>query len=484
MKSRAKPLLKYLRSLYYQERYQHLCQLTLLCGGIYLLVALLYVQSGTSPLGDEPHYLVITQTLLKYHSLDVMQDYRHRDYRQFYPQILAPHVTHNAYGQLLPLHSIGGPLLWLLPFFLLGRLGVTLFIAIVSTLTILNIYRLLVILHISRKIAYSVCIAYAFASPLAIYAHLVFIEPIATLICVYIVRVCLEDVQQPYDLVLCSLLLGILPWVHSRFALLELPLFFGLLYKLYRYYKLQRPSYYVYYLLPVTLLFIALEAYSLLVWGTLNPAANQLYSGSTPFEVSPFRGIVGVFFDQEHGFLLSFTLFFFMLSGIILAVQRRLLFYNVLVLALSAPYILAFTSFRHWSGGLCPPARFMLVLLPLYAFYIAYVLDRAQHIIVYSLFRLIVWWGCFYNVLALLSITRYGFNTERGHNQTLYPLRIANFNPAMYFPSVFRHHQTTLFVAWLSVYLAITGLLVLLARLEAVSTRFDHSNEPKKDRNE
>jgi len=56
-------------------------------------------------MGDEPHYLIISQTLLKYHSLDVMQDYRHRDYLQFYDKPLVPHVTHNAYGQLLPLHS-------------------------------------------------------------------------------------------------------------------------------------------------------------------------------------------------------------------------------------------------------------------------------------------------------------------------------------------------------------------------------------------
>lgn len=100
-----KKILKRLRTFYCDERYHHLCKLALICGSVYILVALLYVQSGTYAMGDEPHYLIISQTLLKYHSLDVMQDYRHRDYLQFYDKPLVPHVTHNAYGQLLPLHS-------------------------------------------------------------------------------------------------------------------------------------------------------------------------------------------------------------------------------------------------------------------------------------------------------------------------------------------------------------------------------------------
>src|SRR5215813_7490306 len=81
------------------------------------------------PTGDEPHYLIISQTILKYHSLDVMRDYTNGDYRQFYPIILNPHVVRNVHGQMLPLHNIGGPILWLIPFMLLGRLGVVFFIS-------------------------------------------------------------------------------------------------------------------------------------------------------------------------------------------------------------------------------------------------------------------------------------------------------------------------------------------------------------------
>jgi len=122
----------------------------------------------------------------------------------------------------------------------------------------------------------------------------------------------------------------------------------------------------------------------------------------------------------------------------------------------------------------------MLVLLPLYAFYIAYVLDRVQNIFTYNLFRLTLWWGCFYNVLAMLTLTRYGFNTERGRNLTLFPLRMANFDLAVYFPSVFQPHQGLLFAVWIGLYAVITGLLVFLAWHKNTSAGADYADEPFK----
>src|SRR5690349_21519491 len=73
--------------------------------------------------GDEPHYLIISRTLKTYHSLDVMRTYNSRAYWQFYPAIIKPHVAQGAHS-LLPLHNIGGPLLWHIPFLLWGYGGV------------------------------------------------------------------------------------------------------------------------------------------------------------------------------------------------------------------------------------------------------------------------------------------------------------------------------------------------------------------------
>src|SRR6266516_6457438 len=131
----------------------HLILLLVVCSVLYFTTSFWYVQYSSPPSGDEPHYLVISQTLLKYQSLDVMLDYKNGDYRSFYPIHLDPHVTHNERGQLLPLHNIGAPLLWLLPYYFLGRLGAVWFITLVSLLIIFNIYAFLISMKIGKRYA-------------------------------------------------------------------------------------------------------------------------------------------------------------------------------------------------------------------------------------------------------------------------------------------------------------------------------------------
>lgn len=436
--------------------------LIVLCSLLFGVVALIYVWSGAFPSGDEPHYLIISQTLLKYHSLDVMQDYTNRDYFQFYPAPIGPHITYNVHHQILPLHSIGAPLLWLLPFALLGRLGAVWFIALVTVLVIFTLYRLLVLMEISERTSFYVCLAYAVASPFFIYAHLTFVEPIGALACVYVVRVLLQEQISWKELTISSILLGILPWVHIRLALLEIPLFLFLLYKIYQLYGFRRWHYYVAYLAPLIVLSLALEIYSYQVWGTFNPAANQISGNSKPFEVVPFMGMIGMLFDQEHGILLNFPIFLLLLPGILLTLKKRFVGYHLLVLVVSIPYIVAFTSFRHWSGGWCPPGRFLLTLLPLYAFYVAYALEHMN-----TIWSRIVWWtsfcyGILYCLLSLLPPSN-GFDAEDGINSTLSFLQISHYHLTSLLPSVYGAGKGWLLAAWICGYLLLALFLVRMS---------------------
>src|SRR6202035_5371343 len=147
-------------------RKRHFLLLLLFCGFLYTATSIWYVEHGVLPEGDEPHYLILSQTMLKYHSLDVMQDYTHKDYLQFFPIILYPHVATTVRGEILSTHGIGGPLLWLLPFALLGRLGAVLFITLLSILTIANIYLFLKTMGISARYSFVVSLAYTLASPI------------------------------------------------------------------------------------------------------------------------------------------------------------------------------------------------------------------------------------------------------------------------------------------------------------------------------
>lgn len=417
------------------------------CTFCFALTSLFYLHH-TYPTGDEPHYLVISQTLLKYHSLNVSLDYQHGDFKAFYPGSIRPHVVPNMRGQLLPVQNIGAPVLWLLPFYLLGRLGAMLFISLVAVLVVYNMYKLMLLLGIQERYAFLVCAAYIAASPLYLYSHLTFVEPIGALLCITIVRRLFQQKVTLQELLISSILLGILPWVHIRFALFEIVLFFPLLYKTYMQYKLKNVYSYVAYLVPVSILFVALEIYNFIVWGTFNPAANQINDKSIPFQVSPLKGLVGTFFDQQYGLLMTFPLFLFFFIGIILAMKKQYCRYNVLMIALSLPYLLIVNSFSLWSGGWSPPARFILVLLPLYSFYIAFALEQMKDVPAYLTFVVTVGYGFFYN-LRTLNVASFGFNGETGRNSTLFDLYLFNRPITDYQPSLYLPHQERLLTLWI-----------------------------------
>jgi len=453
----------FLQSWYRSKRRDPLTVLVVVCGLLFFVTALVYVLMRFLPSGDEPHYLVISQTILKYHSLDVMRDYTNGDYRVFYPISLNTQVTLNARGEVLAMHDIGAPILWLLPFWLLGRLGAVLFIAVISVLIVVNIYKFLRTMGIGERYAFLVSLAYGIASPVYLYAHLTFVEPIGAFISIYVFRKVFQKEVRIPDLVIASTLLGILPWIHIRFAIIEIPLFFLLLYRVYRDNKFTRIRPYLLYLVPVVALFLLLEFYDYTIWGTLNPGIDQINNNSIPLARNPLSGMVGIFFDQEYGILLTFPLFLFLLVGVILTVKRRFAFYTLAVLAVSLPYILAFTTLRHWSGGWCPPARFLMTLLPLASFYVAYALEHIDSWLSRGLLWFAFGYGFVYNVLSVLPIQN-GFNGETGHNYALHYVGLFGYHLTDLYPSFFQPHQTPLITLWVLLFATLVALVVYSGR--------------------
>ena len=450
---------------------QNALLLCILCSIPLFVTAYIYYQNS-HPQGDEPHYLIISQTMQLYHSIDVMQDYTHGDYRAFYPVHIDPHVSPNAHGQPLPMHSIGGPFLWLIPFMLLGRLGVIFFISLLTLLAVLNIYLFLVEMEIQQGYAFFVSLAFAIGSPLYVYAHLTFIEPVATFICIYVVRVLFQKALRTRDLIGSSLALGVLPWIHIRFALIEMPLFAFLLFRLYQEHGFKNIKHYVSYLLPVVALFLLFELYNLIFWGTLNPAPNQANAGQVPFQYPPFFGIAGTFMDQEFGLFTNFPIFIFALPGILLSLKKKYLSLHILLLLLFVPYILTFTTFRLWSGGWTPPVRFLVVLTPTLSFYIAWALQQAASKLnlklnlnlLNGLFALCTLFS-FICGMAYIGAQKFGFNGGSGTNLAmLHVQNILHIPITEYVPSLYRPHQLRLFALWLVGMLCITGVTYLLGR--------------------
>jgi hypothetical protein len=461
----------------------------------YFLVAIIYVMKiGASPSGDEPHYLLISETLIKYHSFDVMRAYEHKDYLSFYPNTLDPHVV-SVQGRIVSKHQMGGPALWLIPFLLFGRLGAIWFIGTVCVLIVLNIYRLLLAMEIRQPIAFDVSLALALASPLCIYAHLTFVEPIGALVCVYVLRKFIESDVSLSALLLSSILLGLLPWVNVRFVLIEVPLFLMILWRLYQHARLRNMFSYIAYLLPIALLTAGLEVFTWQLMGSLNPAIAMATDQQALHQnvlLSPFAPLFGLLFDQDAGLLICFPLSAFLVAGLLLSVKKRYLTYSLAILFTSIPYMIAICTYIGWHGGWCPPARYILVLLPAWSFYLACVLQEVNGCFVKLFVHVTFWWGVIYNLLSLLPSTN-GFNDPMEPNNVLDFLYIGNIHLTDFWSSVpsaqfdWNAAQSYHLISvgngiWVAAYLLLTVFLMHQARSNRDEpTKVDHTIDPSRE---
>jgi hypothetical protein len=406
------------------------------------------------PSGDEPHYLAISQALTEYGSLDVARVYAGLDYWSYYPQWLQPHVAPGPDGAPLPLHSIGGPVLWLVPFALWGRAGVIGFMTAVSLLIVANVYWLVRALDCDRRTAVVVATAFGVGTPVLTYSAMSFVEPLGALGCVYAVRLLQQPHLRTRDLLGASAVLGALPWVHSRFLLFPPVLLVFLAARVGRDRRRLACA-----LVPAAVSLAGLELYNWLVWHSLELAPNQLRAGEVPLRADPLPGLLGTVLDQEAGVVPNFPVFLFVLPGLVVALSRRYLALDLQVLALVLPYVLVVCSFPAWAGAWSPPARFAAVVLPVLAGHVALALQRAGNAAVVALAAVLAAFGGLLTFLAVWTDSG-GFSAQGGSSPAWARLdALTRLDLARFVPSSALAGQQALFAGWL---VAVVGFAVLV----------------------
>lgn len=373
---------------------------------VYATVFGLHVR--TVPFGDEPHYLIVTQTILKYHSLNVMQDYRRGDYHTFFPSHLAVHVVKSLNGKYYSMHGIGGPILWLIPFSFIGKAGALITMALVVLGILYHFYYLLLAGGIEKKVSMITTFLLALGSPLLMYSYRLFIEPIGALIVVYAFRKFLEKKQlADTTLVILGIVLSAIAWVHIRMVMLAIPLLILLLFKLYQ--QKEGKKKFLLLLLPYILVNILYELYSYKLWGSWNPFF-YIARESTNFQnVSFLNNLIGIFFDNNYGLFTNFPLFLFIIPGVVLSVREGMKKINIAIVFTSIGYLILVASYATWFGGFSPPARYIFLILPLLGYYIAYTFQKVQKSSVHFLMILGCLVGFTYSILASF-LGPYGFS--------------------------------------------------------------------------
>lgn len=341
----------------------------LLACAIYAVAA--WQVTPSIPGGDEPHYLVITQSLLIDRDLEIENNHRRGDYRSYFAGELPPDFRRRGRnGEIYSVHMPGVSAL-VAPAFLVGGYG-----GVVVFLILLASAGAALAWHLAWRVTGRADAAWfgwaaATLSTTSIF-HSFTIYPdgpgaVAVMTGIWALLRAADERQSGARRLAPwfwhGLALAILPWMHQRFAALAGCLGALVLLRLAR---VPNPA-------GKAVAFLSAPAISALAWigffiaiyGTPNPTApfgNEVRSlGFIP------GALTALLLDQRFGLLTYAPVLAFAFGGLGLMLasrgNRRL---AIEILFVLVPYLLVVTDVAMWWGGRSAPARFFTpVLLPL-----------------------------------------------------------------------------------------------------------------------
>ena len=320
-------------------------------GTLYAGVGLRHA-GGLQVSGDEPHYLVMAQSLWRDHDLELRDEYDGEEWAEFAPGPLRPHWgAARADGRPFPAHSPGLPLLLAPAYAALGREGCVLLTALVAAAAALVCRQLAFQLTRDAQAALAAWLS-ALGPPLLFYSFHLYTEAPSALA---VGGSLLLLLGRPglAGAVLAALLAAALPWLHVKMIPAAAAL--GLV----ALWRLRGPALAGFLLVAGA----AAAAFGLYYWHVFGVASPLALYGGVPADarVLSWRSLVGLFLDRSFGLLPMAPVFLLAYAGLPSVVRRRDAWPHALVgLAVLAPLL----SWRMWWGGQCPPARFLVPLLP------------------------------------------------------------------------------------------------------------------------
>ncbi|MEX1127728.1 MAG: hypothetical protein WEB50_04085, partial [Vicinamibacterales bacterium] len=346
------------------------------------------------PGGDEPHYLVITQSLLKDGDLEIGNNHRRRDYASFAPGDLPPHVqVLRRDGRIYSIHAPGLPAVVAPAFAIGGYAGAVLLLLVVAALGSALTWHLAWLVTHRTDAAWFGWAAVTLSVTWIFHSFTIYPDgPGAVLLLTGVWALLRADdenkrnpagqriprsadpsihrstdppIHRSTDRSVRPWLwhgaaLAALPWMHSRFSVLAGGVAALVLLRLAH---VPNPA-------SKALAFLAVPIVSALGWfgyfialyGTPNPSAPYAPEPAS-FAFVP-DGLAGLLFDQRFGLMAYAPVLIFAGIGIGVMLARSAWRRQALeLLFVVVPYLVVVTHFAMWWGGRSAPARFFLPVL-------------------------------------------------------------------------------------------------------------------------
>ncbi len=338
---------------------------------LFAISLLVYIASGSFVTrtvgigGDEPHYLVITESLLKDGDLQIENNHAQGDYRTFFQGTLRPdYQRRGVNGTIYSIHPPGLPALLVPAYAIGGYRGAMVFMCLLAALAGLLVFKAADEIA-GRAAAYFTWLAYSFSVPVGVMSWMVYPEvPAAVLTAAFALWLIKESPEGAGPWLLRGTWLASFPWLHTKFLPLVAAILLCLVAKIWR-----RPANALALLAPI-LISVALWLYAyFLMYGIVDPFApyGSLDLARLSNENVP-RGVLGLLLDQEFGLLIYSPVYLVAGVGLWSMIRRPELRWPALALGGTAGvFVVAVTRSYMWWGGSSAPARFLVPVLPLVA---------------------------------------------------------------------------------------------------------------------